>query len=120
MPLTARCIRITSYNVCYTKLLRKEAADAILHGGIESCTASFEVGDEVLELEGDKEKKDSLRKIMWENVSIERTQKGLEKALAAIEQLLTQQIGRLLRLRLLTARCIRITSYNVCYTKLLR
>jgi len=104
--------RLASNSLLEGLVFAKEAADAILRGGIESCTASFEVGDEVLELEGDKEKKDSLRKIMWENVSIERTQKGLEKALAAIEQLLTQQIGRLLRLRLLTARCIVQSALN--------
>jgi L-aspartate oxidase len=59
-----------------------------------------------LELDGDKEKKDTLRRIMWDNVSIVRTPEGLKRAKEAVESMLNEKIGRLLRLRLLTARSI--------------
>jgi L-aspartate oxidase len=62
------------------------------------------MNSELLYQDGDKEKKERLRRIMWEQVSIVRTKQGLEEAYAAIEQMLHAQIGRLLKLRLLTAR----------------
>ena len=55
---------------------------------------------------GDKEKKDLLRKIMWEKVSIVRTTEGLKSALEAVEKMLREPVGRLLLLRLLSAKCI--------------
>ncbi|MFZ5375691.1 MAG: L-aspartate oxidase, partial [Campylobacterota bacterium] len=65
-----------------------------------------------LELPGDKEKKDALRRVMWDHVSIVRTPKGLQNALEAIEEMLRSGVGRLLRLRLLTARCIVQSAQN--------
>ena len=59
---------------------------------------------------GDKEKKDQLRRIMWENVSIKRTPRGLKRALEAITQMLAGEVGRLLRLRLLTALSIVVSA----------
>ena len=52
----------------------------------------------------DKEKKNLLRRIMWENVSIVRTKRGLNEALGQINVLLNENIGRLLQFRLLTAK----------------
>jgi L-aspartate oxidase len=52
----------------------------------------------------DKDKKNRLRQIMWENVSIVRTNQGLNLALDEINALLNEKIGRLLKFRLLTAR----------------
>ena len=54
----------------------------------------------------DKEKKNLLRHIMWQNVSIVRTKKGLHDALEQINALLKEKIGRLLKFRLLTAKAI--------------
>ncbi|MDO9055166.1 MAG: L-aspartate oxidase, partial [Sulfuricurvum sp.] len=58
----------------------------------------------------DKEKKDQLRRIMWENVSIKRTSRGLNTAFEAITQMLSGNVGRLLRLRLLTALSIVVSA----------
>jgi len=57
-------------------------------------------------------KKDLLRKIMWEKVSIVRTQQGLQSALEAVEEMLLQSVERLLRLRLLSAKCIIESALN--------
>lgn len=54
----------------------------------------------------DKQIKNRLRKIMWEAVSIVRTTSELEKALNQIENYLKEDVGRLLYLRLLTAKSI--------------
>ena len=66
----------------------------------------FEVIDEVMSLKADKEKKNQLREIMWKNVSIVRTKKGLLEASKQIENLLNEKVGKLLKFRLLTAKDI--------------
>jgi L-aspartate oxidase len=67
---------------------------------------SFTINEEPLVLQDDKAKKDNLRQIMWEKVSIVRTTAGLLEAKSAIEVMQGKEIGRLLRLRLLTAQAI--------------
>jgi L-aspartate oxidase len=108
--------------VCSSDLAKK-AAKSILENPSKGCREIFSLSDEPLELDGDKEKKDELRRIMWENVSIKRTPQGLATALEAIEKMLASSVGRLLRLRLLTARSIvasaqkRSESIGVHYIK---
>jgi L-aspartate oxidase len=54
----------------------------------------------------DKVIKNQLRTIMWESVAIVRSDKELEEALIKIKSFLNQDVGRLLFLRLLTAKSI--------------
>ena len=54
----------------------------------------------------DKNIKDSLREIMWTHASIVREPKALEESLKTIEEYLKKDVGRLLFLRLLTAKAI--------------
>ena len=54
----------------------------------------------------DKPIKDKLRKIMWESAAIVREPVKLEAALKQIEAFLQEDVGRLLYLRLLTAKSI--------------
>lgn len=54
----------------------------------------------------DKDIKDSLREIMWTHAAIVREPKNLEKSLEIIKEYLTKDVGRLLFLRLLTAKSI--------------
>ncbi|QKJ23579.1 L-aspartate oxidase [Poseidonibacter lekithochrous] len=54
----------------------------------------------------DKNIKNNLRKIMWDNVAIVRNPSKLEAALNQIEKYLEEDVGRLLFLRLLTAKSI--------------
>ncbi len=70
----------------------------------------FDITKEVMSLKGDKSKKNQLRRIMWENVSIIRTRSGLKDALSSINLLLEGDIGRLLKFRLLTAKNIVISA----------
>ena len=63
-----------------------------------------------MSLKDDKVKKDQLRRIMWENVSIIRTKSGLNDALSTINALLNEKIGKLLKFRLLTAKEIVISA----------
>ena len=68
--------------------------------------------NEIMSIKEDKAKKNQLRRIMWENVSIIRTNNGLNDALNTINALLKEKIGRLLKFRLLTAREIVISALN--------
>ena len=54
----------------------------------------------------DKDIKNNLRKIMWKTVAIVRDPKELEKSLSQINEYLLKDVGRLLFLRLLTAKSI--------------
>ena len=54
----------------------------------------------------DKNIKDNLREIMWTHASIVRDPENLRKSLETIENYLKMGVGRLLYLRLLTAKSI--------------
>jgi len=102
--------RLASNSLLEGLVFSKKAAESILEHPLHSCSGDFCIGDELLEIEGDKEKKDRLRRIMWENVSIKRTPDGLNTAYEAINEMLEGEVGRLLRLRLLTARSIVVSA----------
>jgi L-aspartate oxidase len=98
--------RLASNSLLEGLVFAQKAAETILKSSIEHCHREFEIGDEPLELSEDKEKKDALRHIMWDHVSIVRTTLGLQQAKEAVETMLVEKIGRLLRLRLLSALSI--------------
>jgi L-aspartate oxidase len=104
--------RLASNSLLEGLVFAKRAAESILAHPSHGCSEDFTLGKEPLELDGDKEKKDELRAIMWENVSIKRTPHGLSTALEAIDKMLSENVGRLLRLRLLTARSIVEAAQN--------
>jgi len=62
--------------------------------------------DNILHKDNDKEYKHKLRKIMWEEVGIIRTTKGLHHARNLIYDMKNREIGRLLQLRLNTSSAI--------------
>jgi L-aspartate oxidase len=98
--------RLASNSLLEGLVFSKKAAESIMKNLDHGCHEEFILGDTPLEKIGDKEKKDQLRRIMWENVSIKRTPKGLKSASEAISKMLSDDVGRLLRLRLLTAKGI--------------
>lgn len=102
--------RLASNSLLEGLVFGKRAAESILHNVSKSCVQKFNISTTALEVEGDKEKKDLLRHIMWDKVSIVRTPEGLRYALDEIEQMLSSGVGRLLRLRLLSARAIVVSA----------
>ncbi|MDO8454659.1 MAG: L-aspartate oxidase [Sulfurimonas sp.] len=103
--------RLASNSLLEGLVFAKEAVEDILNTSHDTKEfVEFLVGDEVMSLKEDKEKKNLLRKIMWENVSIVRTKKGLTGALEQINVMLGEKIGKLLKFRLLTAKEIVLSA----------
>ena len=96
--------RLASNSLLEGLVFAKEAALDIIKSNDKKESMEFKVTDEIMSLKEDKAKKNQLRSIMWENVSIIRTKSGLTDALSTINALLNVNIGRLLRFRLLTAK----------------
>jgi len=97
--------RLASNSLLEGLVFAKLAVDDILTKKDEAKQfVTFAVSDAVMSLKDDKLKKNQLRHIMWENVSIIRTKSGLNDALEMINALLNENIGKLLQFRLLTAR----------------
>ncbi|RLA72614.1 MAG: L-aspartate oxidase [Epsilonproteobacteria bacterium] len=113
--------RLASNSLLEGLVFARRAVEKLLAFKGTECPQIVYVTEEVLIREGDKAKKDRLRRIMWDKVSIVRTQHGLREAKEEIEVMLAEKIGRLLKLRLLTARAIvesaleRKTSIGVHY-----
>ena len=104
--------RLASNSLLEGLVFAKVAVDDILANKEEKKYREFLLDDEVMSYKEDKVKKNQLRHIMWENVSIIRTKNGLNDALETINALLNEKIGRLLKFRLLTAREIVVSALN--------
>lgn len=98
--------RLASNSLLEGLVFSKRAAADALSLDFQTRKRTFCVRGEPLQIEGDKERKDRLRKIMWQNVGIVRRRSQLEEALFLIEQIEKEKIGRFLHLRLLTAKTI--------------
>jgi len=104
--------RLASNSLLESLVFAKRAALSINKNKDYKKFINFEVGDEIMSLQQDKEKKNRLRQIMWKNVSIIRTRDGLIDAKEQIDALLKQNIGKLLKFRLLTAKEIVMACLN--------
>ena len=102
--------RLASNSLLEGLVFAKEAILDIINSNNKKEFLEFGITDEVMSLKEDKAKKNQLRRIMWENVSIIRTKSGLNDALSSINVLLNEKIGRLLKFRLLTAKEIVISA----------
>jgi L-aspartate oxidase len=115
--------RLASNSLLEGLVFADRAVKNILAQSVTYTPKEFSISKELLRCEGDKSYKDELRRIMWNDVGIIRTEKGLQEALGFIEDTLTKEIGRFLKLRLLTAKEIvqsalqRKTSVGVHYIK---
>ena len=96
--------RLASNSLLEGLVFAKRAVDALLKEKGTHCAGPFVSNDDPLFVEGDTEKKDLLRRTMWQHVSIVRTTEGLQEAMQTIEEMLASRIGRMLKLRLLTAQ----------------
>jgi L-aspartate oxidase len=102
--------RLASNSLLEGLVFAKKAALDIMKTQRDKINIEFDINDEIMSLKDDKDKKNLLRKIMWENVSIVRTKRGLNDALGQINALLNENIGKLLKFRLLTAREIVLSA----------
>ena len=91
---------------------KKATLDILAHDGEKKEFLEFDALNDIMSCKEDKVKKNQLRHVMWENVSIIRTNNGLNDALDTINALLNEKIGRLLKFRLLTAKEIVISALN--------
>ena len=115
--------RLASNSLLEGLVFAARAVEKIKSKSVTYVPKEFPISTDSLRCEGDTLYKDELRRIMWEDVGIVRTEKGLNEALDFIEGTLHKPIGRLLKLRLLTAKEIvtsalkRKTSVGVHYIK---
>lgn len=96
--------RLASNSLLEGLVFAKRAVEKILQEPCDKNDEEFDVTAEVMSLKNDKAKKNALRRIMWDKVSIVKTKSGLQSALRDVEEMLNDDIGRLVRFRLLTAR----------------
>lgn len=104
--------RLASNSLLEGLVFSARAVEDILSKKQDDDFVEFDVVDEVMSYKEDKAKKELLREIMWEKVSIVRTKSGLNEALEQINALLNEKIGKLLKFRLLTAREIVKSAIN--------
>jgi len=102
--------RLASNSLLEGLVFAKAAVEDILSKENEKKEEIFPICDEVMSYKEDKEKKNYLRELMWQYVSIARTKEGLNEALEQINALLNEKIGKLLKFRLLTAREIVLSA----------
>ena len=102
--------RLASNSLLEGLVFAKCAVEDILQENTKKEFIEFPIIDEIMSYKEDKEKKNRLRSIMWEKVSIVRTKEGLNEALEEINALLKEKIGRLVKFRLLSAREIVMSA----------
>ena len=96
--------RLASNSLLEGLVFAKKAVEHILKNPNATITKKFKIHNEIMSLKDDKRKKDLLRNLMWKNVSIVRSKDTLNDALEQINALLNENIGKLLKFRLLTAK----------------
>jgi len=96
--------RLASNSLLEGLVFAARAVKKIQSKSVTYVPKEFAINTDSLRCEEDKYYKDQLRRIMWDDVGIVRTKKGLQEALSFIEETLEKQIGRFLKLRLLTAK----------------
>jgi len=96
--------RLASNSLLEGLVFSIRAAKTILKNSYDFSHIEFEEDDEPLFKINDKIYKNELRKLMWNNVGIIRTQEKLQFALDRVNELLFKDIGKLLRLRLKTSQ----------------
>ncbi len=101
--------RLASNSLLEGLVFSIRAVKNILNNHWDFIPGKFDEKEEILFKDGDKVLKNELRKLMWNKVGIIREKKELNEALSRVEDMLCQNIGKLLRLRLLTSKQI-ITS----------
>jgi len=100
--------RLASNSLLEGVVFANRAVEHLLAKGHQQViTPTFEKDyGNILHKENDKKYKQTLRQVMWEDIGIIRTTKGLHEAKNLIYDMKNKEIGRLLELRLNTASAI--------------
>jgi L-aspartate oxidase len=98
--------------VVFSKIAAQKALEKDFKIDIEKLSIKDNIPYYDLLKKGDKAIKNALRTIMWRNVGIVRNRQDLIDALEEIESFLAEDVGRLLFLRLLTAKSIIESAIN--------
>jgi len=115
--------RLASNSLLEGLVFAARAAEKIRKENVTYTPKQFPISTDSLRCADDDAYKSELRRIIWADVGIVRTEKGLQEAMSFIEETLHKPIGRFLKLRLLTAKEIvtsalkRKTSVGVHYIK---
>lgn len=115
--------RLASNSLLEGLVFAARAAEKIKKENVTYTPKQFPISTDSLYCADDDVYKSELRRIIWADVGIVRTEKGLQEAMSFIEETLHKPIGRFLKLRLLTAKEIvssalkRKTSIGVHYIK---
>jgi len=102
--------RLASNSLLEGFVFSKRAVTEIKRSDFDFKIKQFIEEEEVLIKEGDKEIKNTLRDLMWENAGIVRDMNNLKDTLSKINQMLKSNVGKLLRLRLKTSRSIVLSA----------
>ncbi|HEY9128511.1 MAG TPA: L-aspartate oxidase [Sulfurovum sp.] len=100
--------RLASNSLLEGVVFAKRAVDHLLskeHKAVKTPKFEKDYGN-ILHKENDKIYKQKLRQVMWDDIGIIRTTKGLHEAKNLIYDMKNKEIGRLLKLRLNTASAI--------------
>ncbi len=103
--------RLASNSLLETLVFSKRAVSDIIFNSFE-VNKDFKVPKIELVNSGDDAHKELLRAVMWEFVGVTRTKEGLKEALAKVDGILSQKVGRLLYLRVLNAKKIIECAQN--------
>ncbi len=98
--------RLASNSLLEGLVFSRRAVEDTLLREDEFAPKEFKSKNFVLIKSKDKEYKALLRRTMWEKVGIVRRKEELEEALATVEHIASQEIGHLLKLRILSAQAI--------------
>ena len=98
--------RLASNSLLEGLVFSKRAVEHSLKENFKLKVKSFQIHDTILQTKLDRKIKNELRKMMWQYVGIVRSPEGLREVDEFITYNLAKPIGRLLKLRLLTARAI--------------
>lgn len=98
--------RLASNSLLEGLVFSRRATQDILNKNFDFKAREFPLHTQPLHKEQDENLKALLRNLMWNKVGIIRKKSGLNEALGGVEVMLQSGIGRLLKLRLLTAKNI--------------
>ena len=103
--------RLASNSLLECFIFAKRASNDIIKNNFKTKEKEFEINREALFKKEDKKYKNLLREIMWNKVGIIRNQNDLKEALSFVEESISK-VGRMTRLRFLTAREIIKDALN--------